>query len=288
MYSQIAVNAQLPSLSLYEDFFEPIMTQSNNIIIRSKHKSESSKENRISDIAGCTVNGCSSPEEFKKMFSAMLDVSILAVYDHFKSFPNTYWQSHLSYIRNKLQELTLIVTDESIKFNVAYDKGPRQYQFKSFVNPSIVGFKDDFTQACGPWIRLSVEKYSEAWLKVISDALCRFELVFDLLKQDVQVNEDSIKYGPHPVIKFNLTVSQIGCLLKLFVKSGTIVVPYRQMKEMLSWVINNFQSQNQGSIGSKSLRNKYTTPDLSALDFLDDQIIKWQSVIKEESERLLK
>jgi hypothetical protein len=286
MNPQPEQNYQVTPLRLFEELFEPLIDQSRNIVIRYNIQEENPGKNFGLSIVIHSVNDCKSTDEFRKKMTAMMDSSLSAVFESLQRAHNSCWQPHVEYIRNKLQDLKAIVEDESIIFNAGIGNYSRHHHFKSFTNCRLEGLKEDYSLMSGQWIRLKVEKFAEVWLQVISDTIGRIDLIYNLLKQTLQTDLIS----PHQVIgliiKFNLSVPQLGYFLNLLVKTDTIDVPSRHITELIRWAAENFQSKNRDRIQPSSLRNKYSMPDLSALDFWEEKLKEWLSKIQDDRDRL--
>jgi hypothetical protein len=138
----------------------------------------------------------------------------------------------------------------------------------------------------GQCIRVSAAKYAEGWLHVIAETIGRIDLKYNLLSKEGK-SELVVAYPDKaPEYKLNLTVPQIGCLLNLFVNSGTIDLPGRHITGFIKWVTANFQSKNRANIQPSSLRNKFSTLDLAALDFWEDTFKGWIKKIQEHRDKL--
>jgi len=287
MNSQSLQNNQGPSLYLFERKFEPFLSQSNEIIIQSELGFNTAIENYVNNIASCSVNGCKSPSEFRTVLTGMMDASLQSVFEYLRHYKSSYWQPHIEFIRSKLMDLSSLVEDESIIFTNASGESIHHY-FKSFKKFKLVGFNDNYSLKCGQWIRLCVDKFVEVWLQVITDTITRFDLIYDLLKHTLTRDFVLVSHVPTIIKKFDLTVPQIGYFLNLLIKTGTIDVPVRQITGFIKLLAANFQSKKQESIHWSSLRNKYTTPDLSSLDFWENKLKEWLSRIQADRDRLTK
>ena len=69
-----------PSFTLFEDLFSEFINQSKNIIIHNAPKIKNDTDNWASDNILSTVNGCRTPDEFKKILQKMLINSLTADY----------------------------------------------------------------------------------------------------------------------------------------------------------------------------------------------------------------
>jgi hypothetical protein len=85
-------------------------------------------------------------------------------------------------------------------------------------------------------------------------------------------------------LKFNLSVSQLAYFLYLLVKVNVLDLPLRGITRFLNWVVHNFQSKGQETIQIKSLRNKFFTPDPSAIDSIEILLKKMLDKIEEDRE----
>ena len=97
---------------LFEELFEPFIEQSRNIIIRYHIQEENPGKKFEWKIEIHSVNGCKSPDEFRKKMTALVDSSLHLVYDSLQQVYYSLRSPHTEYIRNKLQALNLIVVDE--------------------------------------------------------------------------------------------------------------------------------------------------------------------------------
>jgi hypothetical protein len=89
-------------------------------------------------------------------------------------------------------------------------------------------------------------------------------------------------------LKFNLSVPEIGYLGKLLKRSGIIDIPSRHTPQLINWITENVQSKNRDIIQSSSMRKNYFSSDLSSLDFWEDTLMNWLSIIHKERDRLSK
>jgi hypothetical protein len=162
----------------------------------------------------------------------------------------------------------------------------QRVRFKSFTNCFLEGLDEDISMRFGQCIRVSAAKYAEGWLHVIAETIGRIDLKYNLLSKEGK-SELVVAYPDKaPEYKLNLTVPQIGCLLNLFVNSGTIDLPGRHITGFIKWVTANFQSKNRANIQPSSLRNKFSTLDLAALDFWEDTFKGWIKKIQEHRDKL--
>ena len=111
------IDKQAPPLSLFEDVFEPLISQSRNIVIQYQLQFECSHDVCINNMMKCSVNGCCSPDDFFKKLSEMVDSSVRAMFEALKCSHFSYWQSYIAYVQNKLQDLetVLILFFNSVK-----------------------------------------------------------------------------------------------------------------------------------------------------------------------------
>jgi len=194
-----------------------------------------------------------------------------------------YWEPHLEYIRNKLEDLTRIVEDERFIFQNEEFIQTREHHFKSFINCRLLGPKNGDLILFGQCIRFKAVRFAEVWLEVLYESIDRLDLIHKLLLQSLAVNTESHTLSKvtgsnkNNPIKTNLNVSQIAYLFRILAKSNILDIPPRWNKELIIWITENFQSKNRESISSTSLRNKYFTPDLSAIDCLEG---KFKEIIK--------
>jgi len=279
---------QCPSLSLYEDFFGQVFEQRRNFIIRNQLLTESLKEDYVSDIVSISVNGCRSPDEFRKMLTSIMDSSLIAVHEFLRNIDNCYWQPQLDYLRKKISELKDIVGDESITFTDAFGKCTGNHHIKSFTEFRLEGFKEGYFMKCSQELLLQIEKFAKVWLEVISDTLIRIDMIYDLLQQSLKKDKMGSDPESGPLKKFNLTVAQIGYLLNLLVEKKILVIPPGRKTEFLNWFIENFHSKNKDKLQVASLRNKFSTPELSAIDFWEVKGKEFQLKIQEDRDRLTK
>ena len=292
MNPQSEQNYQFTPLHLFEELFEPFIEQSRNIIIRYHIQEENPGKKFEWKIEIHSVNGCKSPDEFRKKMTALVDSSLHLVYDSLQQVYYSLRSPHTEYIRNKLQALNLIVVDEQSVFHDETGNFSRHNQFKTFTNCRLVGPKEGNCQMFGQWIRFKAAKFAEVWLEVISAAIDQLNLIHDLLSQfppDDSISPLRIAARTNNFkLKFNLSVPEIGYLGKLLKRSGIIDIPSRHTPQLINWITENVQSKNRDIIQSSSMRKNYFSSDLSSLDFWEDTLMKWLSMIHKERDRLSK
>lgn len=280
------------SLQLFEENFSLLIDQCENIIISyDVQKSKINNEN-ISLINVISVNGCKTPEDFRKYLFALIEPALNKLYQSLSRVHQSYWEAHFAYISDKFDQLTLKTDDERFIFQDDEFGVTHQYHFKSFINCRLSGPNHHDPQIYGQYIRLKAVRFTEVWLEVMFGTIDRLDLMHNLLKQSVAVagkpaSDSDVNGKAEYIIKSNLTVPQLGCLFRLLVKSGLIDVPCRFNMMLINWIIHNFRSKNRESIRLMSIRNKYFTPDLHALDFWEHKIKEWQTMIQAEKDRLL-
>jgi hypothetical protein len=275
-----------PLLNIFEDHFEPIINQSNHVIIRHQFLVSVPGTKPDDEIITCSVNGCNSPKEFHDYLTSIIDLSISKVFESLQQFPISSWQAPIEHIEYKLQDLASIVEEESVIYNDRSGSYSHHRHFKSFTNCYLEGLSENLSLMFGQCIRLAAVKYAEVWLQVISASIDRLELKFKFFKQSMQLALVPSNQIPVPIWKFNLTVSQLGYFLNILITSGTIDIPSGQISDFLRWIVENFQSRNQSFIHQASLRNKYSSPDFNALDFWKDMSKEWTSKVQADLNRL--
>jgi len=292
MNPQPEQNYQFTSLHLFEELFEPLIDQSRNIVIRYHIQEENPGKNLGWQIAIHSVNGCRTSDEFRIKMTALVDSSLHLVYDSLQQVHYSLRSPHIEYIRNKLQALNLIVIDEQSVFHDETGNFSRHHQFKTFTNCRLVGSKEGNCQMFGQYIRFKAAKFAEVWLDVISGAIDRLDLIHNLLSQSLPDDSTShlqvVSQTNNFKLKFNLSVPEIGYLGKLLKRSGIIDIPSRHTPLFIKWITENIRSKNRDAIQSSSMRKNYFSSDLSSLDFWENILLKWLSIIRKERDRLSK
>ena len=277
-----------PLLNIFEDHFGPIINQSNHVIIQHQFLVSVPGTKPGDEIITCSVNGYHSPKEFQDHLTRMIDSSISSVFELLQQFPISSWQAPIEHIEYKLQDLASIVEEETIIYNDRSGRYSSHRHFKSFTNCYLEGLSEDLSLMFGQCIRLTAAKYAEVWTQVISDSISRLELKYNFIKETMQMALVPSNQMPVPIRKFNLTVSQLGYFLNILITTGTIDIPSGQISDFLKWIVENFQSRNRSFIHQASLRNKYSSPDINALDFWKDKLKEWSSKVQDDLERLTK
>jgi len=277
-----------PLLYIFEDHFVPLINQSNHVIIRHQFLVPVTGSIPGDEIITCSVNGCTSPKEFHAYLTSLVDSSISTVFVLLQQFPISSWQAPIEHIEYKLQDLASIVEEETVIYNDRSSRYSLHRHFKSFTNCYLEGLSEDHSLMFGQCIRLAAVKYAEVWIQVISDSISRLDLKYKFIKQSMQLALIPSNQMSVPLRKFNLTVSQLGYFLNILITSGTIDIPPGQISDFLRWIVENFQSRNRPFIHQSSLRNKYSSPDFTTLDFWDDNLKEWILKVQNERERLSK
>lgn len=280
-------------LQLFEQNFSPLINQSKNIIIHyclGKAKAKAIHCDRINIIS---VNGCSTPEEFRKCLTEIIEPSLENLYQWLKCIHHLYWDPHLEYIRSKLQKLTMIVEDERFLFQNEEFVQIREHHFKSFTNCKLLGPKDGDLLLFSQCIRFKAVRFAEVWVEVLYEAIDRLILIHKLLLQSFAIETES---KPQPIapkpnnsfnIKSNLTVPQLAYLFRILAKTNIIEIPARRNNELINWIIGNFQSKNRETIKHTSLRIKYFTPDPAAIDFWELKLHDFLKMISTDRDSIL-
>jgi len=279
-------------LQFFEHNFSSLIDQSKNITIQYCFSKARVKKKDFDRINIVSVNGCATPEEYGKWLTTIIEPSMDNLFKMLKGVHQTYWEPHLDYISDKMEQLTFITTDERFVFQDDDFCLIREHHFKSFNNCRLCGPGQEELNIFGHYIRFKAVRFAEVWIDVIYSAIDRLDLIHKLLLKSIAVSsplqdDKSTTNKSDYKIKSDLTVSHMGFLFRLLVKSGLIIVPGRQNMNLINWITNNFQSKNQESIRLTSLRNKYFTPDLQALDFWEQKIKDWQTMIQNERDNLL-
>jgi len=239
-----------------------------------------------------SVNGCKTPEEYRKKMSDLIDSSIQMLHDSLLQIHSTLRPLHIEYIRNNLEDLRLLVADEQSVIHDETGNFSRLYTFKTFTNCRLVSLKDGNCQMFGQYIRFKASKFAEVWLEVLNGAINRLNLIHNLLIQLPPDNPTSHLQLITPPdkfkLKFDLTVAQIGALGKLFSKVGLIKIPTGQAGKIINWIIDNIQSIDRDFIKFLSMRKNYFTFDPDALDFWEEVFTKLLAIIRKEKEKLSK
>lgn len=276
----------------FDDIFDPFIHQSKNIEIRYHVQVNHQAKEVKNDIVISSVNECKTPEEFRVKLTTILESSLDNLFLSLQQTSSSSWAQIIQYIEYRLQGLTFIVSDESIIIPGMNGNTSHKTLFKSFSNCRLVATDQSDLSMAGQWIRFKSEKFAEVWLQVIGDAILRTYSIHTLLKRSL--NNDSL---PSPGVsttikdtklKFNLSVPQLAYFLSLLVFSKIIDLPARIIINLLNWVVKYLQSKNQETIQLKSLQNKYSTPELTALDFWEEIIKSWLSKIQYDRERMTK
>ena len=261
---------QYPSLTLFEDMFGTLTDESKTILIHYNPGKSEPKPNRVSDKNVCSVNGCSTPDDFKRKLMKILDDSFKSLFHYLSQSDEVYRTIQIKSIRMRLQDLTSIISEETIIIHEGFGKYPHHKQFKTFKKPEFTGFDEEDHLKCGQWMMSIAEEYAEVWLGVIEKAISRIDMIHEFL--DNTPGEEQRKEEKVPMVKLDNTVSEIGYILNLLIRSGSIIVPPRKISEFINMVAKNVQSKNSVFIKPSSLRNKYTVPDFKAVDTWKEKI----------------
>ncbi|MFA6358431.1 MAG: hypothetical protein WCY09_07215 [Candidatus Omnitrophota bacterium] len=280
------------SLQLFEENFSALIYQSENIIIRYRFLNSKTKNGHWDTVDITSVNGYKSPEEFKKWLIGLIEPSLANLYQQLLAVHHTYWEAYLAYITDKIDQLIMITEDERFVFHKEEFETIRQHRFKSFINCKLIGPGQEELHLFSQFIRFKAVRFAEVWVEVLIGTIDRIDLIHKLLIQSEKISE------PPPIpdknqksefnIKSNLTVPQLGVFFRLMSKSKVIDVPCRQTIQLIDWAIHHFQSKNREAIRPASLRNKFFTLDLAALDFWEQKLNEWLSMIREERNNILK
>ena len=264
-------------LQLFEQNFNPLIDQSRNIVIHYRFCNDKIKNGHFDTIDIVSVNGCSTPEEFRIWLNNIVEPSLENLFQWLKGVRMSYWKTHLDYIREKVEQLTCIIVDERFVFQDDESGLIHEHNFKSFSNCKVYGPRQDELHIFRQYIRFKAVKFAEAWLDVLYGILDNLDLMHELL---LQAPESSVAQSPVPTIqekprysiKSNLTVPQLAYLFRILTKTDIIKVPPHQNNELINWITENFQSKNRETIRNTSLRNKYYTPEPAAIDFWEEKI----------------
>ena len=279
-------------LQLFEEIFEPLVCLSREITIRYQAFNEKWEKKEAWRIVISSVCDCKFPEDFRLMLVDMIQHSLKILQISLEGVNHVYWLPHIEYIKDKLYKLTLIVSDEHFVFTNEDSEFTQQHHFKSFINSKLIGPNEGDIHLFNQCIRLKVVKFAEIWLNVILDSIDDVDLIYKLLMQSLAVkseaaqeNQGAIKKSDY-LVQANLSVAQIGYLFHMMVKSEVIHVSNRKNMDLIRWITENFHSKSRMFIQPTSLRNKYFSPDLAALDFWETILNEWIRLIQDERDAL--
>jgi len=280
-------------LQLFEQNFSPLIDQSKNIIIHYRFCNARTKRKHFNTINIVSVNGCSTPEEFGKRLTGLIEPSLEDLFQWLKGVHQTYWKAHLAYISEKVEKLTCIITDEKFVFQDDESGLIHEHHFKSFNNCKVYGPHQNELHIFRQYIRFKAVKFAEVWLEVLFGTIDSLDLMYELLIGSLETSP-----GPPPTsvihnktgngIKSDLTVPQLAYFFRILAKTNIIEISARRNNDLINWITENFQSKNREIIKKTSLRNKYFTPDLQALDYWEQKIKEWLTMIRDERSNLLK
>ena len=277
-------------LNLFEKMFEPLIDQSRNITIRYHFKENQLQNKHVGSIAVCSVNESSNPEDFRDMLSTLAEASLSLVDDFIQTIELSQIDPHIDYMIEKLDVLAALVSDERYFLPDGPDGACQYSQYKTFTKYRLVGPDIGDCRFFGQAICMKAEKFSEAWLQVIQGTRDQLNLIRNIRKNILTDERERSSQGKsfvrNFILKFNLSVSQIGYLLKLFVKADIILLPNRLTPALLLWITENFQSKTRESISPSSLKNKFFLPDLASLDFWEKKLLQLLDIIREDRDRL--
>ena len=285
-------NLSATPLQLFEEIFEPLVCLSREITIRYQAFNEKLEQKEAWRIEIYSVCDCKLPEDFRLMLVDMIQHSLKILHISLEGVNHVYWLPHIEYIKDKLYKLTLIVEDEHFVFSTDDTELTRMHHFKSFLNSKLVGPKEGDIHLFNQSIRLKVVKFAEIWLTVILDSIDDVELIYKLLIQSLEAKSEaeaeSLKLAKKSgyCLQTDLTVAEIGYLFHMMVKSGVVLVLSRKNPDLIRWITENFQSKSRTVIQPTSLRNKYFSPDLAALDNWESILNEWLQMIREERDSL--
>ena len=285
-------NLSATPLQLFEEIFEPLVCMSREITIRYQAFNEKCEKKETWRIVISSVCDCKLPEDFRLMLVDMIQHSLKILHISLERVNHVYWLPHIEYIKDKLYKLTLIVGDEHFVFSNDDTELTRMHRFKSFLNSKLIGPKEGDIHLFNQCIRLKVVKFAEIWLTVILDSIDDVELIYKLLIQSLEAKSEaeakSLKLAKKSgySLQTDLTVAEIGYLFHLMVKTGVVQVLSRKNPDLIRWITENFQSKSRTVIQPTSLRNKYFSPDLAALDNWESILNDWLQMIREERDSL--
>jgi len=279
-------------LALFEKKFTPVIEQTRNFLIRYQPQEKIFKKTYFDELFPLSVNGCNSPDEFRKMLISMMDSSLYAVYESLEGTGNTHCKPLLDHIRMKVAGFNDVIVEESMLVNDAFGEDAIHQHFRCFRNCRFKGFKEISSMEFNHSIHLTIEKFALVWLEVISYALDQLELIGDYLLNDQ--SEKSLSTSPVTLktnyfkIKFNLTVAEIGTLFRLCKKISLFEVPWRQNPQLLQWLIENIESKKCDNIHWQSMHKNFYTSDASALSTLKTICQQIIILVDEEYEQISK
>jgi hypothetical protein len=270
--------------------FEPLIDQSRNITIRYHFQENQPQNKHFGSIAVCSVNESNNPEDFRDMLSTLAEASLRLCEDFIHTLELSQIDPHIDYMIEKLDVLAGLVSVERYFLPDGPESANQYSQYKSFTKYRLVGPDIGDCRFFGQAICMKAEKFSEAWLQVIQGTRDQLNLIRNIRKNILADERERSSQGKSLVknfiLKFNLSVSQIGYLLKLFVKADIIILPNRLTPALLKWITECFQSKTRESISPSSLKNKFFLSDLAALDFWEKKLLHLLDIIREDRDRL--
>jgi hypothetical protein len=277
---------------LFDEIFCDLISQSKSIEIKYQVRFNNQSVDFSNNVIVTSVSGSKSPEEFRAHLTTLLESSLDNLFLSLQQTSSVSWSQQIGFIQYRLKSLSTIISEEQIFVPDLYGNSSLKKTFMSFSQCKLVAEDHhDFIMA-GQWIRYQSQKFAEVWLQVIDEAVRRCGLIHDSLMKKLMTvstsSEDEGSDSKYTGLKFNLSVSQLAYFIYLLVKLNVLDLPSRSITKLLNWVVRNFQSKGQESIRIKSFRNKFFTPDPSAIDSIQTLLKNMLAKIEEDHERLSK
>jgi len=279
-------------LNMFEDMFEPLIEQSKNITIRYHFQEDKSQSTFSGSIVVYSVNDTLCPDDFRVKLINLVESSMQKFGDFLESLDPLQIDPCIDYFIGKLKGLQSLVGNESLFVRGVGEDCTLQCQFRTFKRYRLVGPDTGDCRLFSQAICYKAEIFADVWLQVIDAALDHLELIRNIAKQSLadevsgnsMISDSKSQFS----LKFNMSVSHVGCMFHLLYKSELIDVPDRCIPSLIEWMTGNFQSKNKENISSSSLRNKFFTPDLASLDFWEQKLQDGIKRIRDIRERLIK
>jgi len=135
----------------------------------------------------------------------MMELSVLAVLDSLESTDNSHRQAQFEHLRMKVSGLKDIIGEESVTLKDDFGEYVCSNLFKCFKNFCFEGSTEGYSLQCNHSIHLTIDKFAEVWLEIISSALELLDILWEIMiiQQPVDLKTKDFK------LKFILTFSEI-------------------------------------------------------------------------------
>jgi len=218
-----------------------------------------------------SVNGFRSVEEFQHATSEVASGFMDNLAQKIRNCPRKYRQKFGEDALDRFVELMTLVAYERGSYSChAFYEEPEPGYFM-FMQPIFSGHHYHNSAIYMDQILVSASDYAWAWWDVMADLLESLKILVTTVHLLPEIHAEAIDAPDFEKIRMRLTVPQLACFFKLFVKGNLIDVVNKT--ELFKSIAEVFQTKGQDNLSWRNVKNHFDSCSPDAIEFCQQEFL---------------